>query len=264
MNALELPESWLESPIRTVIYGAGGTGSQVIDQLASLDACMRQLGHPGFDVTVYDPDRVSRSNIGRQRFTHGDVGQHKSCILVHRINAFYNVNWKFEVSEGPMTPSWADLVISCTDLATFRANFAAANKKSLRPTLWLDFGNGNATAQCILGHMGGAYKGRIPHVADLYPELASMQQVDVEQPSCSTEEALRRQPWPINREIAMKGVGMLWTLLREGRLDYHGVHMGMAPLSLSTMPIDPASWAFYGYPAPKPRRKRTGESVQSP
>lgn len=255
MTELLLPASWIDSPIRTFIYGVGGTGSQVIDQLASLDACMRQLGHPGFDVTVYDPDRVSRSNIGRQRFTHSDVGHYKSLILCHRINAFYNVNWKNAPEKGPMKPRFADLILTCTDLATFRAAFAAENHKSQTDALWMDFGNGDATAQCILGHLSGAHKDRIPHVADLYPELASMQQVDVEQPSCSTEEALRRQPWPINREIAMKGVGMLWTLLREGRLDYHGVQLGMAPLSLSTMPIDADTWAFYGYTRKKRRAR---------
>jgi PRTRC genetic system ThiF family protein len=257
MNHLQLQENWIDNRIRINIYGAGGTGSQVIDQLASLDACMRQLGHPGFDVTVFDPDRVSRSNIGRQRFTHEDVGQYKSLILVHRINAFYKFNWKYVAGEGVLQPGAIDLVLTCTDLASFRAEFAAANAKSNRDTLWLDFGNGNATAQCILGHLGGAMMDRLPHVADLYPELAHMQRVDQEQPSCSTEEALRRQPWPINREIAMKGVGMLWTLLREGRLGYHGVQMNMDPLSLSTMPIDPVTWQFYGYAGPRKRRKKT-------
>lgn len=263
MKHLTLPESWIESPIRTLIYGAGGTGSQVIDQLASLDACMRQLGHPGFDVTVCDPDRVSRSNIGRQRFTEADIGHYKSMILVHRINAFYNVNWKHTTEKGLLKPVLADLVLTCTDLATFRAEFAEANKREKRDTLWLDFGNGNSTAQCVLGNLGGAVQDRIPHVSDLYPELAGMAQVDVEQPSCSTEEALRRQPWPINREIAMKGVGMLWTLLRVGRLDYHGVQMGMAPLNITTMPIDPDAWAFYGYATNKASRKRTSKSAAS-
>lgn len=259
MNYLNLPASWMESPIRTIIYGAGGTGSQVLDQLASLDACMRQLGHPGFDVTVYDPDRVSLSNIGRQRFTHADVGQFKSLILVHRINAFYNVNWKYRAEKGPAKPRAVDLILTCTDLATFRASFAHDNRNNPGAALWLDFGNGNSTAQCILGHLSRIVTDRIPNVADLYPELRDMAQVDTELPSCSAEEALRRQPWPINREIAMKGVGMLWTLLREGRLDYHGVQMGMAPLSLSTMPIDPDTWAFYGY-APKKRKRKANET----
>ncbi|QRD62729.1 PRTRC system ThiF family protein (plasmid) [Xanthomonas citri pv. citri] len=255
MNFFQLPEHWLDSPIRTYVYGAGGTGSQVIDQLASLDACMRQLGHPGFAVTLFDPDRVSRSNIGRQRFTHEDVGQYKSLLLAHRINAFYKFNWRYEACKGELQPAMADLVLTCTDLASFRAEFADANRKRTSNTLWLDFGNGDTTAQCILGHLGGAVQDRLPHVADLYPELATMQRVDAEQPSCSTEEALRRQPWPINREIAMKGVGMLWTLLREGRLDYHGVQMSMKPLSLTTMPIDPTTWAFYGYAPTRQRRK---------
>ena len=262
MNSLILPESWLEAPIRTYIYGAGGTGSQVVDQMASLDACMKQMGHPGFDVTVWDPDRVSRSNVGRQRFTHADVGNYKSLVLVHRINAFYGFKWKCRTTVGDMQPINPQLVITCTDLAIFRARFAEENCRRNTPALWLDFGNGNASAQCILGHLSRAGRDRLPHVVDLHPELATMQHVDAEQPSCSAEEALRRQPWPINREIAMKGVGMLWTLLREGRLDYHGVQMQMAPLSLSTMPIDPVAWEFYGYaPQTKPKKARRNRTA---
>ena len=254
MNKLQIPANWLDNPIRTLVYGAGGTGSQVIDQLASLDACMKQLGHPGFKVTIYDPDRVSRSNIGRQRFTHADVGNYKSLVLCHRINAFYGFDWDYRTEKGPMRVAGVDLVISCTDLAIFRAAFAKDNSNSQHDTLWLDFGNGNAEAQCLIGHLSRKTADRVPHIVDLYPELAQMQRVDEEQPSCSADEALRRQPWPINREIAMKGIGMLWTLLREGALDYHGVQMRMNPLSLNTMPIDPATWEFYGYTGKKTRR----------
>ncbi|APO97629.1 PRTRC system ThiF family protein [Xanthomonas perforans] len=254
MNKLQIPASWLDDPIRTFVYGAGGTGSQVIDQLASLDSCMKQLGHPGFKVTVFDPDRVSRSNIGRQRFTHADVGNYKALVLTHRINAFYGFDWGYRTEKGPTRPGGVDLVISCTDLAMFRAAFSKDNAASTTNALWLDFGNGNAEAQCVLGHLSRKVANRIPNVVDLYPELSQMQRVDAEQPSCSADEALRRQPWPINREIAMKGVGMLWSLLRDGELDYHGVQMRMKPLSLNTMPIDPETWAFYGY-APKRTRR---------
>lgn len=254
MKRLLIPAAWLDNPIRTFIYGAGGTGSQVIDQLASLDACMKQLGHPGFKVTIFDPDRISRSNIGRQRFTHADVGNFKSLVLCHRINAFYGFDWDFRTEKGPMRPSAADLVITCTDLALFRAAFAEENRNAAGETLWLDYGNGNAEAQCVLGHLSRKPAVRLPHVVDLYPELAQMKQVDEEQPSCSTDEALRRQPWPVNREIAMKGVGLLWSLLREGQLDYHGVQMRMSPLSMNTLPIDPDTWAFYGYKAKRARR----------
>lgn len=55
-------------PVSVIVIGAGGTGSQVITSLARMDRALQALGHPGLYVTVYDPDAVSESNIGRQLF----------------------------------------------------------------------------------------------------------------------------------------------------------------------------------------------------
>ena len=37
MPALHLPEAWLERPVRTVLIGAGGTGSHLVGALMALD-----------------------------------------------------------------------------------------------------------------------------------------------------------------------------------------------------------------------------------
>lgn len=74
MPALHLPEAWLERPVRTVLIGAGGTGSHLVGALMALDHALRALGHPGgLQVTVYDPDRVSSANLGRQAFWPVDL-----------------------------------------------------------------------------------------------------------------------------------------------------------------------------------------------
>ena len=74
----------LRSPVNIVVAGAGGTGSQIVTGLARLDRALRALGHPaGLAVQVWDPDRVSEANVGRQLFFDSDVGQYNCDVLVH-------------------------------------------------------------------------------------------------------------------------------------------------------------------------------------
>lgn len=253
---LTLPEEWLTQPINIKVAGVGGTGSQVIDQLASLDSLMRQLGHPGFRIKVYDADTVSRFNLGRQRFAAPDIGLNKAVVLCHRVGMFYGTNI---VPEPKMlTANYdlsCDLLITCTDSASFRARVGSAGRTMSTDSLWLDFGNGSESAQCVIGHLGRAGDPmRIPNVFDLFPSLSRMDRQDREQPSCSMEEAVRRQPWPANRTVAIAGVALLERLLRHGKLTYHGSLIQLDPYSVQPLPIDPVMWAMYGYHAPKPAK----------
>ncbi len=67
-----------QNPVTVNLIGAGGTGSQVLTNLARLDVTLRVLNHPGLFVTVYDPDVVTESNIGRQLFSSSDIGLNKA------------------------------------------------------------------------------------------------------------------------------------------------------------------------------------------
>ena len=59
----------LTTQVNIALVGAGGNGSQMLTGPARLHTAMLALQHPaGLRVTVYDPDRVSESNVGRQLF----------------------------------------------------------------------------------------------------------------------------------------------------------------------------------------------------
>ena len=73
-------------PVTMFVIGAGGTGSQVITNLARMSMALQALGHPGLHVTVFDPDTVSQANIGRQLFSETELGLNKAVSLVTRIN----------------------------------------------------------------------------------------------------------------------------------------------------------------------------------
>lgn len=256
-----VPGEWLDNPIRVTVVGAGGTGGEVLDGLARMDAALRAVGHPhGFEVTVFDPDTVSQSNVGRQRFSPADVGVSKAILLVHRFNLFYGLSWRarpvvYNPEETP--PHQADLLVTCVDKATVRVAIGEHGHDTRSNRLWLDFGNGSHTGQVVLGHWSGRVGGdvplRLPNVFDLYQgELRAVD--DTEEPSCSAEEAFRRQDFGVNRLVADVGLGLLWNLLRHGETSHHGGYINVRSGSVSPLLIDRDSWRFLGYdPAAAPQ-----------
>lgn len=256
-----IPPNWLGDRVTIHLVGAGGTGSQVADQLASMQTTLMLLGHPGFSVQVFDYDAVSPSNVGRQRFTASDIGLAKSTVLVHRINLFYGLNWTAMTSAYSPGCHSPHLLITCVDKAKFRADVGARMKGS---GLWIDFGNGATDAQVIIGRFRPTtYEPTreawdvLPNVYDLYPDLASMSVADNEQPSCSAEEAIQRQAWPTNRAVAIAGMEILWNLFRHGKITHHGAFLTGNPLTVSPLAVDPATWSFLGYELPAYARPKS-------
>jgi len=255
-NELLLPAEWMQRRVRVALVGAGGTGSQVADMLASMDTTLRRLGNPGLDVSIFDGDTVSASNVGRSRFCAPDVGLPKCSLLVYRLNQFYGVGYTAiprHFGKADVGHMRYDLIIACTDKASFRVNLVRWGRGA-KNTLYLDCGNRAVDGQVVIGHLGQGMPGRIPNVVDLYrAELTGEAGVraDEDQPSCSTAEAVARQEWPVNRAAALIASDLLWTLFRQGRLTHHGAHFRVSPMQVTPLPIDPATWAFFGYKLPR-------------
>lgn len=262
-NEFLLPADWMRRAVRVALIGAGGTGSQLADALASMDATLRRLGHDGLQVTVFDGDAVSASNVGRSRFCAPDVGQPKSTLLVYRLNLFYGVTYKAVTRHFQKSDLCAyryDLIVTCTDKAKFRVDLATWGR-GVENVLWLDTGNRAVDGQVVLGHLGQGGENRLPNIVDLYREELTADagtRADDEQPSCSTAEAVARQEWSVNRTSALVAADLLWALFRQGRITHHGAHFRVSPMQVTPLPIDPATWAFFGYqpPAPKPAASR--------
>jgi len=219
------PAHWLRGTVKICLIGVGGTGSEVLASLARIDYAIRELGHPGLHVTAWDGDVVERPNIGRQAFYPADLGHNKALVSIQRINYLYGRDWvamprMFDIHAEFESYNY-NLLVTCVDVAQFRADLA---KKASRYTscLWLDTGNGESTGQVILGRLGHANDNpvKLPSVFDFYPELDGM--ADNNTPSCSMEEALANQDLPINRAIANVAMQLVWSLLRQGGLDYQG------------------------------------------
>jgi len=236
-------------PITFNVIGAGGNGSQVLSQLARMDAALKALQHPGLYVRVFDADSVSEANLARQLFSRNDLGQNKASVLVTRINRFFNTSWK----AFPMNYSkdlhkevlGANFTISCVDSVKARKQVWAALKglkrngdPYLHPYYWMDLGNAQHTGQFVLGTLLNQ-KGRVntlPNVFEKFPEF-SKQRSKQTGPSCSLAEALNKQDLFINSTLVQLAMQTIWKLFRETEITYHGAFINLQTLQIATISI---------------------------
>lgn len=246
-----IPQELTRRPITIAVIGAGGTGSALLPRLMQLDFAMRELGHPGgLDVTVWDDDIVSPSNIGRQPGFHKpDVGQNKAMLMVNRLNMSWGTSWKAIPkrlrAKDRLT---ADFVIGCVDTRKARSDIMTAMGSSR--AYWLDCGNSVDSGQVILGENPG-YKGskvRLPCVADFFPELVdpSLDEKD-EEPSCSVADSIRKQSLVINGAMSIEAFNLLWMFIRHGTLEYSGRFVNLKTGFNSPIRMDSEVWARMGY-----------------
>lgn len=175
MKRVHFVDNYLLNPLHPVtihLIGAGGTGSQVLTCLARLDVTLKALNHPGLFVTVYDPDMVAESNLGRQLFGYSDLGLNKAVCLLSRINLFFGNDWKAEPRAYPANAinvdrvDLANITITCTDNVKSRVNlsnlFSQVPERSYRdyqtPLYWMDFGNTQTSGQVIIGSVSEQIK----------------------------------------------------------------------------------------------------------
>lgn len=256
-----LPPRYVEELVSVDIVGCGGNGSQMLTGVARLDRALRALGHPGFVVNAWDPDTVSEANVGRQLFSPADVGLNKAAVLVHRLNAFYGLDWASN-STRFFAHDESALVITCVDTARARVEIGDSIHGRAGPVYWMDLGNRNADGQVVLGqvlprHIKPAKDAPLllPTVLDLFPEMARGTVADDDAPSCSLAEALERQELFINQAVVTQALAILWTLFRFGRISWHGAFVNLRTGRTQPLPVDPEAWARMGYPKQHESRK---------
>ena len=244
-------------PVTVFVIGAGGTGSQVITNLARMSMALQALGHPGLHVTVFDPDTVSQANIGRQLFSETELGLNKAVSLVTRINRFFGYAWTTEPQCFPTRnfseDSTANIIITCTDNIRSRLTLWKFLKKVRKenfsdhsaPIYWMDFGNAQTTGQVLVGNI----RSKISQPASSeYLPMPRMNVITEEVnystieekdsgPSCSLAEALERQDLYINSILAQVGCDILWKMFKEGRTLYRGAYINLDTLRVNPIPV---------------------------
>jgi len=252
LTAVHIIDNYLinpPNPVTVNLIGAGGTGSQMLTALARINHALLNLNHPGLAVTVFDDDRVSEANLGRQLFAETEIGQYKSVALINRINRFFGTNWKatthrFTDRMPNESNAKANLYITCVDTAAARFNISEMlceferghRYDRARPLYWMDMGNSRDTGQVILSTIGTIKQpeselyrpvGHLPFITEMFRDQLEQADKNDDTPSCSLAEALSKQDLFINSAVANLGASLLWQLFREGMIFNRGMFLNL-------------------------------------
>ena len=245
------------NPIKVILIGAGGTGSNMIMELSKLNKALLKLGHPGLQVIMWDADRVSEVNTTRQLFADCEIGMNKAVARINAVNRFWGTAWKavqhsFKNDLLPFLPeNGASIYITCVDKIKARFEIAKILKKLSteklhnrdRPLYWMDLGNGKDSGQVILSTITNIHQpqselyemvSKLPFVTTEYREMLKSQSDD-DTPSCSHADSLSKQGLFINSAIAKYGASLLTDLFREGMTPYRGIFINLR--TYTTQPI---------------------------
>ena len=252
MSKIHFTSDYLINPthqITVLVIGAGGNGSQVLNDLAKINRCLNELGHVGLTVSVFDDDIVENSNIGRQQYSESDIGRFKAEVLVSRLNRFYGTDWEAIPEKYHRNHKSANIIISCVDNVASRIEVKYGFSTPLKmvreyekPLYWLDFGNGKDFGQFVLGsnlitQPKSEFKTskKLKNVLNMFPNMEKNE--DINSPSCSTREALQKQDLFINPILVNIGMNLLWKLFSEYRIDYHGGFVNLKTMSMKPIKI---------------------------
>jgi PRTRC genetic system ThiF family protein len=212
---------------------------------------------------AFDADRVIEANVGRQFYSKADVGRFKSVVTVHRLNQFYGLDWDaypIHYEEYPRSgcrDQEGDIVVSCVDTRRARrAIHARLFEQFSNCRYWLDLGNQEATANCILRQPPhrhrrklGEASPRLPCVTELFPELLEETLPDDDRPSCSMRMSLAAQGLFINDIVVRFAAQLLYELFSKGRIAQHGVLINLDSKRSGPIEVEPLVWRRFGYEA---------------
>lgn len=248
-----------DHPITIFLVGCGGTGSLLLVRLAKIHKALVGLGYLGLQVTVFDPDKVSASNIGRQNFFDADVGKDKARVLVERVNRAFGTAWEAVCNYFPNGSTQTNIIISCVDsVASRRKIYEVIKEKGCLKAeymtdlcYWMDIGNSKSSGQVILGTLTYLDQpkdldtaiGKLPHVFDLYPNMEKHEKPD--QPSCSMAEALLKQDLFINEAVSLEAGKIIWNMLRKYRLDIVGAYVNLDTCQVTGIPVQVPDMKWY-------------------
>ncbi len=250
----------LNGCVQIAVAGVGGNGSHLVPKLARLDHALGKLGKPRLYLTLFDPDRVSESNVGRQGFMPAEVGQFKAVALAQRINLMYGVRYESapERFSGQLASSVMgsrmyesfDILITCVDTGAARREIWRAvtgGTWGLAPKYWLDLGNEKDFGQVWLGQFPETLHGRGPDrlltVIERYPEHYDGSVPETDAPSCSHAEALAKQSLSINDHVTDWAFTLLTDLLLEGATSKQGYKVNLADGMALGQPVQRATKA---------------------
>lgn len=240
------------------LVGVGGTGSLVLRELARINMALINLDRPGINVTAYDSDFVSLSNVGRQLFSENDIGTNKAVAAISKVNRAWGYDWKaiperFD-SKFVVSKRNPAIIISAVDSVEARrkmvqcfsgkSNWNNRYDEGIGTTYYLiDSGNGDTYGQIqvmtfhkIRQPKKSEFKtfDSIKSVLDAYKGSTSKP----DEPSCSLAQALGRQDLMTNLFMATTIASLVWKMLHKNYLTERGAYINVADLTMRPIPLE--------------------------
>lgn len=256
MESVSLPIYFAKKRLTLHIVGLGGSGGELLENIVRIEMVLKELGHEGFEIHLYDFDKVSHSNLGRTKFSIQDVGYYKSDVLAQKYNLYYGLTITSHPVQYALNNALdADFVLTCTDSAQFRIDMGIKSqelrqeKNLKRSVFWLDLGNSYRSGQYVLGHfVTGSDEPVLPNIYDLYsPELIEAQENEVNKSSCSLLEAVSIQDIGINKAVAIHSSNLLFQFFREPEISVHGGFVDLLNHEVNPLKINQKVWDFLGF-----------------
>jgi len=228
-------------PISITVIGAGGNGSFFLQELARMEIAYRELYGNTFHVTCYDSDKVEGHNLGRQLFFEPDIGHNKANIMISRINLTYGFDWESRPKKWFKKDNLdSNFVIGCVDnIKTRKAiidcfdNSGMGAMENRRNIYYIDIGNMADFGQVIMGtqkynESHNCDFHHLMHFGEYYDIDKMDDKKDKETPSCSMADSISSQGLFTNRIAATLAASMMWDLLKNEYVDYHGYFFNMS------------------------------------
>jgi PRTRC genetic system ThiF family protein len=257
-------------PVTIELIGAGGTGSQVLQQLGRIHMALQAMSRPGLMVRLWDGDTVTAANAGRQLFTRSEYNRNKADVLIERVNRFYGTSWHsvprhMTEEDVRMGDVHGNIIITCVDKVAPR-ELMQTNIYTILPThskthdgfanhFWIDTGNSKTTGQVICG----SRKHSLPTILDIEPNLKKFEDQD-DSPSCSLAEALDRQHLFINTIIGNICAMLVFDICSKPILTWYGAYINMDGAQMVNKIIGREE---SNQVPPQQRRKRRNNSTEA-
>lgn len=229
------------TPITVNVIGAGGTGSMILTHLARINSTLHAIDERMLMVKVYDPDKVTEANMGRQMFSMADLGRNKAEVLIDRINRFYGLNWDAVPHEANGSATRCNVLITCTDTKASRRslfhhykNDKGCDLQSEHNYFWIDCGNDQHSGNVIVGSKEYQWPTVVEH-----PSWTDVE--DKQTPSCSIAEAIGKQDLFINSWIASVAGTWLWQFLHKKQINWRGAFLNIDTMNLRKIPVNEQS-----------------------
>lgn len=196
---------------RISIIGIGGTGAQVARIVGRILYDMKQRRQHVPELLLIDPDITEAKNVGRQLFSHAQIGMPKAQAVSTMLNLALGLDSQYmvkPVDASDFDKFGSELVVSCVD------NHEARKEIHRIQGVHLDSGNGLDFGQICIGNTDdidlmrrhldgrdGKYR-YLPKPALLLPELLEPGTTPQPEPSCAENLATSDQHLLINDVMA--------------------------------------------------------------